>query len=285
MTDLLWNIIPLACQVPINQYLDDRLQKTAVYRPGAKKWEPIMQLILIILLAIALLLYGSEMSLSTSARSAGTAAGVSLAAAGVTATAAEAAVPGARKAEDKAEPRSQGPGLVLFDFAAQEPLWTTVDDAVMGGVSASTVRIDPQAQRLIFSGNVSLDNNGGFASTRSQWLGYDLTGFDGIALRVRGDGNAYRFRVRTEKTGGDVAYTALFVTKANTWQEIYIPFAEMVPLYRGMRVGPAGTLDAGTIRSFGLMVSDKQQGDFALEVDWINAVSEKKVAVQLASAR
>ncbi len=244
-----------------------------------------MQLFLIALLAIALLLYGSEMSLSTSARPAGVAAGISPAVPGVTAAAADAAMPGAGKAEDEAEPYSQGPGLVLFDFAGQEPAWTSVDDVVMGGVSASSVSIDPQAQRLIFSGNVSLENNGGFASTRSQWLGYDLSGFDGIALRVRGDGSAYRFRVRTETTGRDVAYTALFETKANTWQEIYIPFAEMVPLYRGMRVGPSGTLDAGSIRSFGLMVADKQQGDFSLEVDWINAVSEKKIAVQLASAR
>ena len=244
-----------------------------------------MQLFLIILLAIALLLYGTEMSLSTSARPAGPAAGAALAASGGIKAAAETAAPRVEKAEAKAELPSRGPGLVLFDFAGPEPAWTTIDDVVMGGVSASSVRIDPQTQRLIFSGNVSLDNNGGFASVRSQWLGYDLSGFDGIALRVRGDGSAYRFRVRTEATGTDVAYTALFATKANTWQEIYIPFAEMVPLYRGMRVGDAGSLDAAAVRSFGLMVADKQQGDFALEVDWINAVSEKKIAVQIASAR
>jgi monofunctional biosynthetic peptidoglycan transglycosylase len=95
-------------------------------------------------------------------------------------------------------------------------------------------------------------------------------------MRVRGDGNVYRLRTRTEKTGTEVAYTALFETEVDTWQDIYIPFAEMIPTYRGFVVNVAGPLDPASVRSFGLMVADKQQGQFFLEVDWINAVSVKR---------
>lgn len=185
-------------------------------------------------------------------------------------------------AHDRSGSGTQGPGLELFDFSGAEPSWYTVDDNVMGGISNSSVVIDTQFHSLSFSGAVSLENNGGFASTRSQWAGYDLSAFDGIALRVRGDGNTYRFRIRTEATGSVVAYTGLFTTEAGTWQEIYIPFAEMIPLYRGFVVNAAGPLDPQSIRSFGLMLSDKQQGEFSLEVDWINAVAERKTEIHYA---
>jgi hypothetical protein len=50
----------------------------------------------------------------------------------------------------------------------------------------------------------------------------------------------------------------------------------MVPLYRGTVVDEAGPLDAASVRSFGLMVAEKQSGEFELDVDWINAVREKE---------
>jgi monofunctional biosynthetic peptidoglycan transglycosylase len=145
------------------------------------------------------------------------------------------------------------------------------------------VRVDPESQTLTFSGNVSLENNGGFASTRTDWTGYDLSGYDGILMRVRGDGNVYRLRTRTERTGAEVAYTSIFKTEVDTWQEVYIPFAEMIPTFRGFFVEAAGPLDPSSIRSFGLMVADKQQGQFYLEVDWINAVTVKRNAAAYAS--
>jgi monofunctional biosynthetic peptidoglycan transglycosylase len=171
---------------------------------------------------------------------------------------------------------NQRPGQPLFNFSGSEPSWYTVNDNVMGGISSSTVRVDTNTQKLTFSGNVSLENNGGFASTRSDWAGYDLRDYDGILMRVRGDGNIYRLRARTERTGAEVAYTALFDTEVDMWQEVYIPFAEMIPTYRGFTVGAAGPLDPSSIRSFGLMLSDKQKGHFFLEVDWIYAVAVKR---------
>ena len=106
------------------------------------------------------------------------------------------------------ESKSRIPGRPLFTFSGSEPSWYTVDDRVMGGISSSVVRVDPNLDHLTFSGNVSLENNGGFASTRSDWVGYDLRGYDGILMRVFGDGNVYRFRIRTSLTGPEVAYTA-----------------------------------------------------------------------------
>lgn len=178
--------------------------------------------------------------------------------------------------KENSDTDSRKPGQPLFTFTGPEPSWYTVNDNVMGGISTSSVRIDPDSEKLTFSGSVSLENNGGFASTRSDWVSYNLQGYDGILMRVFGDGNVYRFRIRTALTGPEVAYTALFETKAGTWQDVYIPFTDMIPTYRGFIVNSAGPIDPSAIRSFGLMVSDKQQGEFKLAVDWINAVAVKR---------
>ena len=43
--------------------------------------------------------------------------------------------------------------------------WIIVNDNVMGGISNSSLSLNNE-NNLVFNGNVSLDNNGGFASVR-----------------------------------------------------------------------------------------------------------------------
>jgi len=80
---------------------------------------------------------------------------------------------------------------ILFDFqtATNHSAWQIVNDDVMGGVSTSRFQILTTGG-AVFSGVVSLENNGGFASVRSQPVRADLTGCDSFLLRVRGDGRA-----------------------------------------------------------------------------------------------
>ena len=56
---------------------------------------------------------------------------------------------------------SEGPDVVLVDLddAGEVATWTTVNDPVMGGMSTSSVTFGDGG--LVFSGNISLENNGG----------------------------------------------------------------------------------------------------------------------------
>ena len=167
------------------------------------------------------------------------------------------------------------PGRLLFDFNQGSQPWDTVDDRVMGGVSRSSGTIQEEGT-LLFSGTMSLESNGGFSSLRSNWEPIDLSGSDGLLIRVLGDGRTYRMRVRTTATGSNVSYNSFFETRAGEWSTVYIPFNTMVPTIMGFQTN-AGQLDPATISSFGFMLSDKQPGDFALQVDWIRSVSESEV--------
>ena len=163
---------------------------------------------------------------------------------------------------------------IILDFRDRDeiPEWLIINDVVMGGVSTSDIEYKP-AGYLKFTGNVSLKNNGGFASFRTQSKAFDLKKYEGIKIRVRGDGKKYSFRLRTDNSYNGIAYAADFQSIENEWQEIEIPFNDFTPRYRGRIILDADRLNKENIKQLGFLISDKQEGKFALEIDWIKAYS------------
>ena len=156
---------------------------------------------------------------------------------------------------------------MLFDFRDPNTVryWQNIDDPVMGGVSSS--RITQGESFAVFAGRLSLENNGGFASVRGRVAPADLTGFEKLVARVRGDGKIYVCQLRTS----DAVYWLRFETRAGGWQEFALPFAEFVPTYFGAP-RPNGTpLNPAAIGEYGFLIADKQEGPFSLEVAWIVA--------------
>ncbi len=160
--------------------------------------------------------------------------------------------------------------MILFEFAksAHTDDWLIINDGVMGGLSRSEIILS-EKNTAIFQGTVSLENNGGFASTRTRPRSYKLDGYDGIILRVKGDGKKYQFRLRTSDRFDGIAYSYHFQTESNKWAIVQVPFEECVPVFRGRIMGDVAPLSAAQIRQIGFMISDKQEGPFTLEIDWI----------------
>lgn len=166
--------------------------------------------------------------------------------------------------------------LVLADFSTTEgdPGWYVVNDNVMGGRSEGGFTIDDGALR--FAGRTNTDG-GGFSSIRTRPVEFDLSTYDGIRLRVKGDGRRYTWRLSTNARwqGGEVAYWADFDTQDGTWSTVDIPFSRFVPRYRGTRLdGPE--LDPGRITGMGLMIYDRVDGPFELRLAAVNAFSAQE---------
>ena len=158
--------------------------------------------------------------------------------------------------------------IVNFGEPINSVEWMVVNDNVMGGVSRSRVSIIPEGN-MVFNGNVSLDYGGGFASVRSSYENWEIGKFDGFVIKVWGDGKTYQFRCRVGNNFDGVAYRQYFQTNNLNWQEIRLPFSKFVPTYRGRIISNAAPLDPHTIRNLGLMISDKQSGNFNLKISWI----------------
>jgi monofunctional biosynthetic peptidoglycan transglycosylase len=162
------------------------------------------------------------------------------------------------------------PNEVVFDFKTESASnqWQVVNDGVMGGLSKSRIRITSQ-KTAVFSGVVSLKNNGGFASVRSIPLSGEHRDRDVIRIRVRGDGNSYSFTVRDASTFRAASYQCAFATRPGEWQEIDLPFADFKPSWRGRALRGQPQLKPSKGDSLGFIISDKQAGPFRLEIAWI----------------
>lgn len=146
--------------------------------------------------------------------------------------------------------------------------WSVVNDDVMGGRSTSDVeRTDDGTLR--FHGHVSLENNGGFASVRTDIGPVDLSSFRGVALRVRGDGRRYQLRLRVAGRWSRIWYKATFETVDDEWIEVRHPFSDFEPTFRGRRPPDAPPLDPSAVRQVGVLIADEREGPFTLEVDRI----------------
>ncbi len=162
----------------------------------------------------------------------------------------------------------------LVDFSGEDPsTWSPVNDGVMGGLSRSAMRITEEGTG-VFSGVLSLENNGGFASVRVRPKASDLSAHLGLAIRVRGDGRTYQLRLRTDDRFDGVAYRAVFDTVENEWLTVRIPFAEFVPTFRGRVLDDVPALDTRRISQMALMVADKRSGAFVLEIESIRAFGQ-----------
>jgi len=146
--------------------------------------------------------------------------------------------------------------------------WNIVNDGVMGGISQSSIYLN-EANNIKFVGNVSLENNGGFASCRMGYNGSQLKGSTKFLLRVKGDGNIYKLRFRI--SGSYANYSADFSTIKDEWVDIEIPIEEFKPYYFGRKTR-APRFKIHKINSIGILISDKQSGSFSLEVEHLKAL-------------
>ena len=178
---------------------------------------------------------------------------------------------------------------VLFDFthptADIKERWGAVDDVVMGGVSQSNIRL--AYDQAIFSGLVSTDNNGGFASVRTRNFTppLDLSDYEGIEIKVIGDGKRYKFITRCEGKWDGIGYCYSFDTVYNFPTTIRIPFQDLIPVFRAKTVKEAGEFDSSKVYSMQLMLSKFEYdgelnpkfeaGSFGLEVEYIKAYGGK----------
>jgi Complex I intermediate-associated protein 30 (CIA30) len=148
---------------------------------------------------------------------------------------------------------------MIFDF--QHPsqdlkeTWGALDDVVMGGVSQSGIQLVENS--ALFSGNVSTENSGGFASirTRNFETPFDLSACKGLELRLRGDGKRYKFMLRSETKWDGTAYCYSFDTVKDTWITVQIPFNQLIPVFRAKTLKNTAPLDTHQVSSFQIMLS------------------------------
>ena len=158
----------------------------------------------------------------------------------------------------------------LLDFAGPDTAqtWQAVNDNVMGGVSDGRFKITLD-KTMEFSGRLSLENNGGFASVRTKPADLEINAGDTLVVRVKGDGREYVLNLYTKSRRMAFSYRAPLPTTKDEWTEVSVPLEQFIPTAFGNRVQGMGPVEPDQINSLGFMLSDKKPGPFNLEVDWV----------------
>ena len=160
---------------------------------------------------------------------------------------------------------------LLFDFGIDKDFgkWSVVNDGVMGGISQSEAILD--ADGLLFTGNVSLKNNGGFVSLRSALGDYDLSSYNHCEIRFKSDTDR-EFEVLIEKDTPFYLpkFRAKFGAANKEWQTVTISLQD----FEISRMG--NTIQVGIdperlkgIQRIGFILADKQEGRFNLWIDYL----------------
>ena len=154
--------------------------------------------------------------------------------------------------------------------------WRAINDGVMGGVSRGGAEIAREGW-LVFSGEVSLEHGGGFASVRTAPAPLGVTGVQALRLEARGDGKRYKLNLKTDAAFDGVQYQTAFTTPAGEWTSVALPLDAFAPKFRGRDVPDAPAIDPARIVTVGFLISDRQEGPFRLEVRAISFVTKDGV--------
>lgn len=158
----------------------------------------------------------------------------------------------------------------IFDFTPTSDIrnWRIVDDVVMGGRSDGDFTLSVDGHGL-FSGEVSLENNGGFSSVRYPLPNMPADPNSNIRIRLKGDGKTYQFRVKHNRRY-EYAYVHEFETTGE-WQKITIPLEDMYPIYRGRRLNRAN-FSHNSLQEVSFLIGNGRPQEFRLLIDKIELI-------------
>lgn len=148
--------------------------------------------------------------------------------------------------------------------------WVGLHDQVMGGRSQGNAQ--PQAgdgsepQHMLFSGQISTDNGGGFASYRLRLSAPVMIGeARAMTITLRGDGGPFKLCLHRQNDWDGVQWQADLATPSN-WTTQTLPMSAFVARRRGREVNERPFSAGDALFQIGLMTTRPEPGPFWLAV-------------------
>ena len=155
----------------------------------------------------------------------------------------------------------------IFCFIQDADLtqWEIQDDVVMGGRSQGALALN-EAGNAVFTGTVSLENDGGFSSVQHAFAPIDVSAYRAIVLGLKGDGKTYQLRLDATPNARH-SYAGDFQT-SGCWQTVEIPFADLFAIRHGDRLD-LPNYPGQTLAQIQILIGNGKAESFRLEIDKI----------------
>ena len=154
--------------------------------------------------------------------------------------------------------------VIKFDSVEKIKSWSTINDSVMGGVSTSKFYYD--GNQAIFEGKISLKNNGGFASVRSDIKKISVSPKKKINLLLQGDSKVYQVRIKRNKFD-NLSYIQNFKTNGKS-EIISLELNKFYPSFRGIRLNKEN-YNYNQIEQISILIGNKEEEEFKLKIEKI----------------
>jgi hypothetical protein len=140
--------------------------------------------------------------------------------------------------------------------------WNIVNDTVMGGKSNAQITNDKDGH-LVFTGQVSLENNGGFSMIQSNLKPASPKSVSTVTLTLLGDGKEYQVRLKKNKSDRE-SYIQTIQTTGEI-QTIELSISNFKPQFRGQSLNlPA--IQNQSIEQVAFLIGNKKAEAFKLVV-------------------
>ncbi|MEN0046246.1 MAG: CIA30 family protein [Bacteroidota bacterium] len=161
-------------------------------------------------------------------------------------------------------------GTLEIDFGKDKDGqdWRIVNDGVMGGLSKGFGNLDEDA--MLFKGEVSLENNGGFSSLRSPYQDFDLSMYEKVVIRLKAKGQILAFTMNVDQRWYKPYFKQQIKVDGDDWQVVELPFSEFETYRIGDQIDyDFSEVDAKKVIRIGLITDSKKAGAFEAEIDYI----------------
>lgn len=157
---------------------------------------------------------------------------------------------------------------LVINFGNTEQNWQVVNDTVMGGRSQSQVNYT--ANSVVFEGQVSLENNGGFASFRSPYGHWDLTKYTTLTIHYRSKGFDMAWTMKDQRPYYMPSFKGDLPNTEGAWKTVKFNLRDLEAYRLGEPLGyQLSNKELKQIIRMGFISNEKRAGDFELEIDTI----------------
>lgn len=145
--------------------------------------------------------------------------------------------------------------------------WQVINDGVMGGLSKG--RTVSTEEGVLFSGSVSLANNGGFTSYRGPYRRYDLTDFSQLVIKYKSEGISLAFQMSVDTRFYIPNYKISLPNSANQWVTKTYNLSDFKQYQLGNFTGRSFSQEnKKEIIRLGFITNEKKEGNFSFEIDF-----------------
>jgi len=159
---------------------------------------------------------------------------------------------------------------IEYDFGKNKDgvNWIAINDGVMGGLSKGALKLTNKT--LQFKGNISFENNGGFASFRNRYGNYNLQYASRVEIKYKLAGQIMALSLEPNDRFYEPTYRVFLNDTNLIWKTVEVNMNDFTECILGKPTGNKINSEIlSRINRIGFITAEKKEGNFEFEIKYL----------------